>query len=432
MSLKANNMKIITISLMLKSIILLTLLLFVHPIINAQWVQQNSGTNQDFWGVYFANENIGYAGGGPWQFTSSCVISKTEDGGVTWQSQNPVTFPSCIFGVNALNSDTVFAVGCNANNYYGLILRSFDGGENWTTKNISNTWGFYCIEFPTESIGYTCGWNGRIYKTENTGETWTLLSSGSSQTFRRMHFVNENLGFAACGSDHASTNRIYKTTDGSNWSMITNFGSSFIIGGMHFFDENTGIVVGTNGSKAAIKRTIDGGENWDDVLNENYTFVLECLDFEGRSGWAAGKYGTNNGILHSADSGQTWEINYTGLSGTPYSVFQFDTVTFIAGTSGMIMKHEGVITNIDKKAENKKLLIYPVPAKEILTIDFTGIIEELDFEIFNLNGSIVMSGNNIGNKQKSIDVESWPSGIYLFKANDKLYRNHYSNKIIIN
>ncbi len=425
-------MKNITISLQLKSIALCTLLLFINPTINAQWVQQISGTNQDFWTIDFIDKNIGYAGGGPWQFTSSAFISKTIDGGETWETQSPVTFPSCIFGINALNSDTVFAVGCNANYYYGMILRSFDGGETWETQNISNTWGFYCVEFPTNSIGYTCGWNGRIYKTENTGETWNLLASGSTQTFRRMHFVDENLGFAACGNDHSSTNKIYKTTDGSSWSMITNFGSSFIIGGMHFFDENTGVVVGTDGNKAAIKRTTDGGENWDDILTDNYTFALECLDFEGISGWAAGKYSTYNAILHSADSGLTWELNYDGLVGTPYSVNQYDTVTYIAGTSGMIMKYEGTLTKIKKKMKNEKLLIYPIPASEIVTIDFTFITEELYFEIYSVNGNIVASGNNRGSKKKSIIVEEWPKGVYLILTHNKLSGYIYSNKIIIN
>jgi len=419
-------------SFRLKPTILWILLFFVNPLINAQWVQQDADTYQDFWGVSFANENTGYAGGGPWQFTSSCVISKTEDGGETWIAQNPVAFASCIFGVNAVNQDTVFAVGCNANYYYGLILRSFDGGDTWNIKNISNTWGFYCVEFPTESIGYTCGWNGRIYKTEDSGETWVSLSTGSSQTFRRMHFVDENLGFAACGSDHATTNKIYKTTNGSNWSLITNFGSSFIIGGMYFFNENTGVVAGTNGSKAVIKRTTDGGENWEDVLEGDYNFPLECLYFDGGSGWAAGKYGSNNAIFRSTDSGQTWDLNFTGLVGTPYSVFQYDTVSFIAGTSGMIMKYEDEVTNIENKTLNGRPLVYPCPAKESLTIDFSTIPEKSAFEIYNLNGKLFLSGNNIQTKEISFNVESWPGGVYILKTWDKQKENYYSNKIIIN
>ena len=412
-----------------KTTFVILVLLFSNLDNYAQWTEQDSDTNQDFWGIYFANENVGYAGGGPWEFTSSAVISKTIDGGETWESQNPVSFPSCIFGINALNSDTIFAVGCNASYYYGLILRSFDGGETWNTKNISNTWGFYCAEFPTDNIGYTCGWNGRIYKTENTGDTWTSLSTGSSQTFRRMHFLDENTGFAACGNDHASTNKIYKTTDGASWSLITNFGSNFIIGGMHFFDENIGIVAGTDGNKAAIKRTTDGGDNWENVLSGNYGFVLECLNFDGEQGWAAGKYGSNSGILHSTDGGQTWELSYDELVGTPYSVFQYDTSTYIAGTSGMILKHEGGTTNVTEKAHNHNPVAYPNPTNSILNVDLTQIKGKSAFNIINSNGSIVLSGTGNQTKQ-SINIKDWTKGIYIVKVWNN--QNQYSNKIIIN
>ena len=412
-----------------KPSISLFVLLTFSMIINAQWTQQTSGTNQDFWSVHFANENVGYAGGGPWQFTSNAIIAKTVDGGETWETQNPVTFASCIFGINSINPDTIFAVGCNASYYYGLILRSFDGGENWTSTNISNTWGFYCIEFPTESVGYTCGWNGRIYKTEDTGETWTSLTTGSSQTFRRMHFLDENTGFAACGSDHASTNKIYKTTDGTSWSLITNFANSFVIGGMHFFDESTGIVVGTDGNKAMIKRTIDGGENWEDVLSDNYSFVLESLSFNGETGWAAGKYGSNNAILNSEDSGLTWSLNYDELVGTPYSAFQLDSSAYIVGTSGMIFKYEGTTTSTIDKTENNNPLVYPCPVNKILNIDLTQIKGSSIYNIYNINGNCVFSGT--GNETISkINVENWTSGIYIFKAWGNQNVNQYSNKII--
>jgi len=162
---------------MQKAIFTFLILQFIVHLGFGQWTSQESGTNQDFWAISMSDNQVGYAGGGPWQFTSSCVISKTEDGGQTWTAQNPVSFVSCIFGVDALNPDTVYAVGCNANYYYGLILRSFNGGQTWTTKNISNTYGFYCVEFPTATIGYTCGWNGRIYKTVDAGDNWNSLPS---------------------------------------------------------------------------------------------------------------------------------------------------------------------------------------------------------------------------------------------------------------
>jgi len=408
------------------------ILVFIVHLTFGQWTSQNSGTNQDFWAISMGNDQVGYAGGGPWQFTSSCVLSKTEDGGQTWIAQNPVSFPSCIFGVDALNSDTVFAVGCNASYYYGLILRSFNGGQTWTTKNISNTWGFYCVEFPTEYIGYTCGWNGRIYKTEDAGDNWNSVPSGSSQVFRRMSFINENLGFAACGNDHASTNKIYKTINGNSWSLISNFGGTFIIGGMYFFDENTGVVAGTNGSKAVIKRTTDGGLNWEDVLEGNYTFVLECLYFDNNIGWAAGKYGSNNGIFRSEDGGLTWELHFSGLTGTPYSVFKQDTTSFIAGTSGMIMKYtESQITQL-KPEKIKDSMIYPNPANKSIYIDINEFPEGKLYSITAYNGTLIKSGEITGSERVNINVENWPKGLYILSVWSKNNENRITKKFIVN
>ena len=398
----------------------------------AQWVQKNSGTSQDLWAISFGDENVGYAGGGPWQFTSSCVITKTNDGGESWVSQNPVSFPSCIFGVTALNADTVYAVGCNANYYYGLILRSFNGGQSWTIKNVSDSWGFYCVEFPTPTTGYTCGWSGKIYKTTNAGNSWISLPSGSSQTFRRMCFVDEDLGFAGCGQDHATTNKIYKTINGNSWSLIKNFGSSFIIGGMYFFDEDTGVVVGTNGSKAVIKRTTDGGSNWEDVLEGNYTFVLECLDFDGDIGWAAGKYGSNNGIFRSEDGGQTWELHFSGLTGTPYSVVKRDTTSFIAGTSGMIMNYTESPPTQVRPLKMKDSMIYPNPADKSINININSFPEAKFYSITNCNGKLVHSSEIARADRIIIEVGDWKKGLYFLSVWSANKENMITEKIIIN
>jgi len=417
---------------MKKAISTLLILQFLVLLGFGQWTSQNSGTSKDFWALSMGDNQVGYAGGGPWQFTSNCVISKTEDGGQTWTSQNPVSFVSCIFGVDALNADTVYAVGCNATYYHGLILRSINGGQTWTTKNISNTYGFYCVEFPTESIGYTCGWNGRIYKTQDAGDNWSSLPSGSSQVFRRMCFIDENLGFAACGTDHASTNKIYKTTNGNSWSLIKNFGGSFIIGGMYFFDENTGVVVGTNGSKAVIKRTIDSGSNWEDVLEGNYSFVLECLNFDENIGWAAGKYGSNNGIFRSEDEGQTWELHFSGLTGTPYSVFKQDTVSYIAGTSGMIMKYtESQITQV-KPDIMKGSLLYPNPANKSIYIDINEFPEGKLYSITAYNGKLIKKGEMTRSERVNINLENWPKGLYILSVWSINNDYRISKKFIVN
>ena len=396
----------------------------------AQWTEQTSNTSQDFWGVSFANEQVGFAGGGPWEFTSSCKVARTTDGGENWEVITPFASASCIFGITALNTDTVFAVGCNATSYYGLILRSFDGGDNWTVTNKSNTWGFYCVEFPTNEIGYTCGWNGRIYKTNDCGDNWTLTTGTGTQTFRRLSMVNENFGFAGCGNDHATTNKIYKTTDGQNWSQIKYF-TDFTIGGMHFFDENTGVIVGTSGGKAAIRRTTDGGEYWTDILTEDYSFVLESLHFEGQNGWTAGKYSSNDGIFRTIDGGLTWTLDHENFTGTPYSIFQYENSVYTVGTGGMILKKD-LSTNLKTNPETK-INIYPNPSNGIFTIT-NYELKITNIQITNITGKIIFSKDvacNVSTTKINITTGLAPlkSGIYFL--NIQTENQIYTEKIII-
>ena len=382
----------------------------------AQWVEQNSNTTQDFWGVSFINEDIGYAGGGPWQFTSSCKVARTIDGGDNWEVITPFASNSCIFGITALNSETIFAVGCNAaTSYYGLILKSTDGGDNWIVTNKTNTYGFYCVEFPINEIGYTCGWNGRIYKTIDSGDSWSLTNGTGSQVFRRMSIVNENLGFAACGNDHASTNRIYKTTDGQNWAVIKYF-NDFIIGGMHFFDENTGIIVGTSNSIAAVRRTTDGGQNWSDIPFDNYSFVLESLHFDGQNGWTAGKYGSNEGIFKTTDGGQTWSLDHEDFSGIPYGIFQFENSVYSVGTGGMILK-KNLSLNTDSMNNVKTTVnIFPNPVENSLNITIQNDVVINAVKLYDIQGKLLLEENN---KFEQLDISHLSSGVLFVRIEMK-------------
>src|SRR5688572_15318100 len=59
-----------------------------------------------------------------------------------------------------LNPDTGFVVGINwTNGTGGSIFKTVDSGNTWNILNTSS--GNFTIKFPSESIGYTGGHDGR-------------------------------------------------------------------------------------------------------------------------------------------------------------------------------------------------------------------------------------------------------------------------------
>ncbi len=128
---------------------------------------------------------------------------------------------------------------------YGIILRSTDGGVNWT---ISETKGdFYrSIHFPTSTTGYIAGYSGSILKTTDAGQSWKKLIDGDKITvkntpFRSVHFVDAEKGYLV-----GDKGTFWRTLNGGNdWQIVKDFPKTDLYD--VFVIENTGYIVGENG-----------------------------------------------------------------------------------------------------------------------------------------------------------------------------------------
>jgi len=128
----------------------------------------------------------------------------------------------------------------------GTVLKTSDGGANWSSNNQGTDYVFYGIYFPEETIGYMIGgyYYGNdyfVFKTEDAGESWNIVSSGSAYDVNALYFIDANTGFIALGS-YAKT--ILKTTDGGyTWDEIeSTAGNSFL--SIHFANDLEGYAVG--------------------------------------------------------------------------------------------------------------------------------------------------------------------------------------------
>ncbi len=118
--------------------------------------------------------------------------------------------------------------------------------------------------------------------------------------------------------------------------------------------------------------------------------------------------------------------NATGSNGSSsYSVGQV-VYTTNNGTTGTVTQGvqqpyeiSEVLTAKDFSQLIKDVKVFPNPTTEVLTLSFINQNNiELDYQMFDLNGRVIMSQKNISN-ETTITVSSFPSAIYFLKITNK-------------
>lgn len=251
----------------------------------ALWTFIDINVSQYFTDVFFIDPNTG------WVIASN--IYKSTNSGLNWVDLGSLggSFGSVYF----INPLTGWAIG--ADNNGARILKTTNGGFNWSVKPCQTTNNLSKVCFPTNSTGYASGINGTVVKSTDAGETWFTLTTEITSHLSNLFFLNSETGWICCESGSFDS-RLYRTTNGGqNWSIAWNF----INGRMntiHFDNINTGWAggFGTNGK---IFYTSNGGANWSQQLNYGGDGLYSIHMLNAFTGWAAGGsgriYRTTNG-----------------------------------------------------------------------------------------------------------------------------------------
>lgn len=241
------------------------------------WIKLNFPVSINLRCLYFINGSTGFVAG-----NSNGNIYKTTNGGISWQTKSSEA--NSVSGIYFVDQNIGFACG-----YPGIILKTTNGGDNWTTKfsggnislldimftsfntgyvgaggsvlkttNSGENWiqlgqglGYFgSIDFVSDDTGYVCNSNGEIYKTYNGGLNWILKDTRVSNLFS-IDFLNSYTGYAV-------GQKIIKTTNGGdNWVTLNLFDDTFYsLWSVQFLDSNIGYATGDLG---AILKTTDGG-----------------------------------------------------------------------------------------------------------------------------------------------------------------------------
>lgn len=158
--------------------------------------------------IKFTDELNGFAAG---RNANGAIILKTIDGGTTWSTIYNASIPGeYVWKLQILENNpnvmfgAIFATGPNP----GKLVKSLDGGGNWTTYNAPES-GIEAVGFISETKGWMGGHTTGFFETINGGATWTDLNIGSN--LNRIFVINDSLAYAAGATVYKFTQETLNT-----------------------------------------------------------------------------------------------------------------------------------------------------------------------------------------------------------------------------
>nr|MBA3482841.1 hypothetical protein [Pirellulales bacterium] len=211
-----------------------------------------------------------------------------------------------VSGADSSADITLVAVGS-----HGTILRTTDGGDNWSQQPLNITRELRAVDFVDPELGWTSGMFEFQTTTTSLATMRYTLDGGLSwrdadfQTMQNNFMVNDiNFFNSSTGWIVGGLGNVWCSCNGGlSWAKQYP-GESSDFNGVEFVGTSRGWVVG-----GTIVHTADAGRTWTTqyrLSNAQSTDVDFVDEYEG---WVVGTSG--HGILHTTNGGATW-------SGQPY------------------------------------------------------------------------------------------------------------------
>ena len=275
--------------------------------------------------------------------------------------------------------------------YYGTILKTVDGGENWTHISLPNTDLIRSIQFLDKNYGWLVTHRGRIMSSEDGGITWKTRYSADNQiNLRNIKFLDKSIGWAV---GHEGT--IIHTNDGGEtWTnqFLNNFTGRDLprLNGLTVLSETKAMLAGEFG---VIAETVDAGESWTIISSPDIKATFTEIEQVGNSILAVGL----NGVIAQVHSEkiniptlpEDGEPERVKLLNSDVNKHFFDIVTnkngegIVVGLANILtIKNGGVLNKIKINLPGRDYLYFmgatPISESKYVLVGARGLAVTLD------------------------------------------------------
>ncbi len=386
-------------------------------ILQAQWVNQQSGTTENLYGSYFTDSLRGWICGG------GGILLHTTDGGNHWLKQeNGAT--NTLRAICFTDSNMGVVVGSS-----GFISRTTNGGITWEIMSSGTTNNLFSISIVDSHYCYIVGDGGKILQSSDGGITWINQVSGTSYPLFGVSFFDEKNGIVVGGERHYVGHDeighavIFRTTDGgSTWlPQLAQIG--FPLRGICFIDSTTAVVVGDWG---AVYRTTNGGLNWTNQTNGTSADLFGVSFVNRDTGTIVGQYE----ILRTVDGCLSWSSQSNATKNILYSVSFIDSKigTAVGNLGEIIHTNTGGLTLLGLGQNSNNSFTpnyflaqnYPNPFNPQTTIEYNLPRRSfVSLNVYNLIGqcvtTIVSEERLSGSHKVVFDGSALSSGVYFYR-----------------
>ncbi len=336
--------------------------------------------------VDFVDNNTGYSAG------TYGTLLKTTDGGAEWTQISTGTDRNLI-SMCFVNASTGYVGGARQ-----LLRKTTDAGQTWQNLQlpVQGQWdtAYYVmdINFVTPNTGYVVGFfqlESKIWKTTDGGSSWVTQGTGGADYLKKTYFLDEITGFAFGGPTYSE---VIKTTNGgATWQSVSQ--ESYIAYSMCFINATTGVYGCADGR---VYRTVDGGNTWNFAMCPSSLDITSIHFINATTGFG---FGSGSVYIKTTDAGQTWNEYSIGV-GSVNQYFDADMTAngnlHAVGTYGAMIRSTNSGTSFVSQ---------PFVTEHSIT----------DIEFLNQSTGYAVAGFGEGDILKTTDAgETWVSQVNTY------------------